>query len=105
MNSGDLRHRVELQQRVKSRNAVGEETYSWLTYATVWAAVEPLTGRELYEAQQISAEVTVRVRVRYLKSVSVEHRVLFDSRGFNVNFVQNIEERNRELVLLCKEAA
>jgi len=105
MNSGDLRHRVELQQRVKSRNAVGEETYTWFTYATVWAAVEPLTGRELYEAQQISAEVTVRVRVRYLKSMSTEHRVLFDSRGFNVNFVQNLEERNRELVLLCKEAA
>ena len=60
-----LRHRVTFQKPSgKVTNSMGEDIPLYLDFATVWAAVEPLTGREYSEAQKIRAETTYRVTVR-----------------------------------------
>lgn len=103
MNIGELRHRVNLQSSSASQNDYGEQTESWTTYTTVWAAIKTLSGRELEHAQQISAEATHRVTARYNSSVTEENRVIFGSRTFEVVSINNPEERNEYLILLCKE--
>ena len=47
MRIGTLRHRVELQEPVENQDGYGEAERTYTTYATVWASVEPLSGREL----------------------------------------------------------
>ena len=46
MEAGQLRHRVTIQQATETTDGFGGVTQAWATFATVWAAVEPLTGRE-----------------------------------------------------------
>jgi len=48
---GKLRHRIALQSITTAKNAFGEDIPTWATYSTVWGSVEPLTGRELFNAQ------------------------------------------------------
>ncbi len=104
MQAGRLRHRIELQSATETRNEYGEATASWSTYATVWAAVEPLRGAERYSAQQAQAEEITRVVIRFRDDVSPKHRVKYGGRYLYINSVINPRERSRTLELMCTEA-
>ena len=103
MRAGRLRHKVTIQDYTESQNTFGEVTKNWTDYATVWAAVEPVKGREFWESQQINAEITTKVTLRYLAGVKPKMRILHDTRIFEIDSVINVDERNRELQLLVKE--
>jgi SPP1 family predicted phage head-tail adaptor len=103
MVPGSLRQRIELQSRTDTQDATGQAVPTWATYATVWAAIEPLTGRELIAAKQAQSQDTVKVRCRYLTGILTTHRVLFGTRILAINAVINLDERNRELNLMCTE--
>lgn len=105
MRAGRLRHRLTIQQRNETQGATGEVVLTWTTYATVWGAVEPVSGRELLAGDRVAAEASVRVLVRYLSGVTTRHRVLFGSRLLEIVAVIDRDERHVELELLCNEAA
>jgi SPP1 family predicted phage head-tail adaptor len=103
MRAGKLRHKVTIQDYTESQDSYGTVTKTWADYATVWASIEPVKGREFWESQQINAEVTAKVILRYLEGVTPKMRVKHGSRIFQVISVINPEERNRELQLMVKE--
>jgi len=105
MNIGKLRHRISLQSITETQNSYGElvQTKSTKPYATVWASVEPLSGREYMDAKQINAELSHKVIIRHNSSVTPEDVVLFGSREFKIDSVINYEERGIYQVLMCKE--
>lgn len=103
MRSGELRHRVTIQHKVATQNAYGEEIIDWQTWKTAWAAVEPLTGREFMDAERAGAEVTHRIRIRQRDGLLPSMRVSWDSRLFDIESVLNLEERDREMQLMCRE--
>lgn len=74
--AGPLRHRVQIQAITHTRDAHGGNTQSFATADTVWAAVEPLSGRELFEAQQVHARTTVRIRMRKYPGLTTKHRLV-----------------------------
>ncbi len=81
----------------------GEPDVSWQALATVYASVEPLTGRELFAAQEHHSEVTSRIRIRKRSDVTASMRVRYGSRYFAIKYVFDPEERGRETVILCAE--
>ena len=103
MRAGGLRHRVALQQPSVETDAMGGESQTFVTYATVWASIEPLRGTERLAVQQAQSDQTHKIRMRYRKSLTTQHRILFDSRAFNINAVANTFERDRELLVDCTE--
>ncbi len=107
MRIGPLNKRVAIRSASRTRDDYGEPIASWSTDATVWASVEPISGREMLNAQQQHAEITHRIRMRYQPgtSVTAEKRILFDSRDFEIVSVINRKEKKRMLELLCKEVA
>lgn len=104
MRAGKLRRRASLQRKVVTQGTYGEENVSWAEYALVWAAVEPLTGREFVAAQGQGeqAVVSVRIRVRHRDDVQAEDRVVVGARVYDIEAVVG-DERNRELQLLSRE--
>ena len=111
MRAGRLRHRIELQADTATTDdadSFGEVEPSWETYAEVYADVRPLVGTERYAAQQVQASVSHEIRIRFRADVLDTHRVRWVCRGtarlFDINAVLNVEERDRELLLLCTEA-
>jgi SPP1 family predicted phage head-tail adaptor len=103
MNIGKLRHQVYLQSSTATANEFGENIPTWSTYATVWAEIKPLQGRELENAQQISEKCDYEVFIRYNSSVLATHRIVYGTRTFEINAVLNLEERNEILKLICTE--
>jgi SPP1 family predicted phage head-tail adaptor len=102
----DLRHKIELQRSV---NVVTPEGYTtdWDTYATMRAAVEPATPKDVenFVGATITTPISHLVTMRYRAGVKAEDRVLFRARALYIAGMQNPKEANRELVLACQERA
>lgn len=98
-----MRQRVNIQTRSVPVDDFGQESETWATVATVWASVEPLSGRELLAAQQVQGETTHRVRMRYQAGVTTSTRLLFNLRPLNIVSVINKNEAGAFLELLCTE--
>lgn len=77
MRTGRLRHRIAIQQAAETQNDFGEVVKSWYNIAEVWAAIEPLSGREYLEAKQLDAALTSRIRIRHLPGVKPGMRVMW----------------------------
>lgn len=104
MKVGPMRQRVTLQTLTKSKDRYGQEIEVWTTVNTYWAEIVTLSGREAVNARQIKAESTHRITMRYEGTVIDETmRFLFNSRVLKVSWVNNVEQRNREYLILCTE--
>ena len=106
MRIGGLRQRLRIQSATETRTDAGGTTRAWADDAVVWAAVRPLAGREYMEARRVDADVSHEVRIRYWSGLTPSHRFVFDgdtARVLNIVSVFNVEERNRELIVMCKE--
>lgn len=101
---GGMRQLVTLQSPTQVRNDFGEMVGGWHDeFVDDFARVESLTGRELTTAQQVQADATGRVTMRYRPGVTPAWRVLFEGRPLNILDVGNPEERDVVLVLLTSE--
>lgn len=105
MRAGRIRHRVELKSSTAEKDGYGEETLTWSKYATIWADIQPFRASEIYNAQQVQAEITHKVTIRYNSSVDEKHRVVFGSRILEIVSLINAGERGIYQELLCKEVA
>lgn len=104
MRIGQLRHPVELQKFINVQDELGNQIEEWTTVATVWAAVEPVSGKEYWEARMLQAETTVKVTLRYRPGLNpVEYRLVFRGEIYEIESIINLEGRDRLLQLMCKK--
>ena len=103
MRAGRLRHRLAVQALAETRDADGGISTGWATSTTVWGSIEPLSGREFFEADASGSDVTHKIRVRQPLAATRKHRILFKSRTFAIESVLNVNERDREIVIMAKE--
>lgn len=102
MQAGKLNQQIVIQSYTPTRNSIGEELIkTWSTVATVWASVDPLSGRELLAARDIRAEVTTRIRIRYRTGLTPKMRIVHGSSTYEISEVVNRTTANRDLELLC----
>ena len=104
MNIGTLRHRVILKHRALSdADTVGHTAAAYVPYATVWARVETISGREIEYARQIHAEASVKVTVRYNADIVETDRIEYMDRDNEVVHINDIQNRHAVMVLTCTE--
>ena len=104
MKAGRLRHEITIQQVSETKDTYGGVDKSWSTFATVRAEIKPLSGREYFANEQQNSTISHKVAIRYLAGVTAKMRVLFGSRTLEiVSPPINFEERNIEMVLMCRE--
>lgn len=115
MDIGKLRHRAQLRSRVESaRNVDGGIAESRSTLSTVWARFEPLTGRELFQAQQVQSRATTRITIRGYSGLTSKNQVrrIINSGGvttvqatYEILHVGDLEERGITMQILAVEVA
>jgi SPP1 family predicted phage head-tail adaptor len=104
MRIGPLRNQIAIQTYTTARDVHGGATPTWSTQATVWGSIEPLQGRELYNARQVSPDVTHKITIRFYSGLNPKNRLLNDSRIFNIKSITNLEERDRYMTVMCTES-
>lgn len=103
MRLGPLNKRITFQSPKTGRDTFGQPLVGWDDVATVWASVEPISGRELLAAQQMQGEVTHRIRLRYLAGITTATRILFGARVFDIQSAINAREAGASLEILAVE--
>lgn len=104
LSIGKLSHRVEIQSdQPTEQDAHGQPVERWTTEAIVWAQLMPQNGSESQRGDQVTATGTHQVRIRYRRSMNAGKRLKYGERLFDVNFVQDVDEANREMILTCTE--
>ena len=103
MRAGTLRRQVLIQSRSSALDGFGQKVRAWTDLASVWADIQPLSGRELEVARAVQAEVTHQVTIRYRTGLSDLMRLVYQGRYFNVNSVIDTDTQHKQLLLLCTE--
>lgn len=108
MKVGALRHQITLQNpgaAVPDGDGGFTQTWTNLDPARVSAAIQPATARDLERivANTEQSKASHLVTIRYHSGVTTETRILFGTRILQVTGIQNPDERNISLILVCEE--
>ena len=113
MRAGQLRHRVTFQTRWTGQDSAGQQVLTWMpVLENVPADVQPLSGREMLEAQAANAElshtITVRFHPLFSNPVKVAAMRAIYSDGtsthtLNLSSAVNVDARNRQIEIGAME--
>lgn len=102
MNAGILRDVIDLE-RDNEAQASGVSTKTPEVYASsVPAEAVCLSGREFFAAQQLQSGVNYRFRLRWRTDVKPQHRVIFESKRYEVRAVIPDLETRDSVTLMCE---
>ena len=62
ISAGQLNHRIRIQQPTTVKDALGAPTQVWADVATVWADIQPLSGREARIADRVDQQLVAQRR-------------------------------------------
>jgi len=89
-----------------ARDEAGAPVPEWRLYAMRWGQVEPLSGREFLQAQQIDSEVSVRITMRHIKGLTSKMRFVDVRDGqrmiYEIGSIVDFGSLHRKTECLCK---
>lgn len=103
---GELRQYIAIQANTPTRATSGQEVASWATISggNCWAKIETrkLQG-EVRSGDSMEANEQAVFVMRYRTDVTTKHRIVWNSRNFNVIEATDPEYRGRWLQVICME--
>lgn len=100
---GELRSRVTFQVANEIDDGYGGKQVEWADRFNAWAYIEPLSGREYFDAMQTQTEISHRVIVRYRNDITPDMRIKYGDRILEIEAVIDIGNQHRFLEILCRE--
>ncbi|MEX3690607.1 phage head closure protein [Paraburkholderia sp. BR14263] len=103
IRAGRLKYRVELERPALEVLHNGEPIVeAWETVDVVWAAIEPMTGREWLASQEWRPQVTTRITIRWRDDITSVNRVVHRGVVYNIEAVlPNLVGNRPDLMLMC----
>lgn len=105
MRSGRLRQIVSIARHVETTDDYGQLISATSTFATRWAAIEPIAGREYFTAQGANSSVTVKIRMRYdttVAAIDAGDIIVHNGTKYDIESIINPTMKGEELILMCK---
>ena len=106
MRSGRLRKTWVIERPRETQDATGSVIQTWELLGRRRMDVTALRGQEREIARQESAQVTHRARLRWDSSLADLHardRIRSEHRLFDIEYVNNVQERDRQFELMLRE--
>lgn len=112
MNPAKYRNPVTFQEFKSAQNEEGYLVEEWINsdLGTTFSQIRNIRGNEFIMAGANQVKVSARINMRYRKDVvdkdfelGKKLRIKFGSRIFNIEYINNLEERNIELEILVDE--
>ncbi|UWZ84648.1 phage head closure protein [Occallatibacter riparius] len=112
INPGELRHRIEIQEvssTAQDPRGKSVNPKMWDKVLSCWAKIEGAGSRTFRMSFSNNAQVSLStdvITIRWPGSNVVlkpGQRVQFNSNLFNIDAVDNVQHRNRKVVLACTQ--
>lgn len=111
MKVGDLRHRIQIQRPVQVRTDSGAFEEVFETWIRCWAAIEPLSPREIFAAAQVQSDITTRIRIRYRPGITAKMRIAWQREAGSPSIIEyfdiegppiELNTQRDEIHLMCR---
>lgn len=102
MNAGALRHRVSIDELVVTQDSDGATEETWVEVCEVWAAINPMSGREFVASAAMQDRVDTRITIRWRTGIAPEMRVQHAGTIYNIRAVLPDPTLRRHLTLVCE---
>jgi len=103
MRAGRLRDLIEIQELTVEQDEYGGTYEEWNTWKHVWAKIEFLRGRTLFEAQAAASEAQGRIYIRHVDGISPEMRIKHGDKYLEILSVLPADNKSREIEILFRE--
>lgn len=111
MRSGDLRHKIIIQEKTGVSDGLGGEIYTWSDLYPTRASIWPMKASETLDAMKLELKVDHRIRIRHPRTINITadmrvkwlDHVTNENKYFNIFSIINMDKRNVMLELLCWE--
>ena len=97
-----LNQRAALAAPVLVPDGAGGYTAIWQTFATVWAAIEPLGGGDVFSPDAEESRVRFRITIRRRTDVIAGQRVTAGGRTYAIRAVLDDGPQSQVLTLLTE---
>lgn len=102
MRPGSLRHIITFQKLDDNQDDFGEQE-NYIDFKKVRAEVLPISGKEFYVAESEVSSLSHKIRIRFVEGITPNMRIKFNNRYLKINYIRNLQETNRELLIFCEE--
>jgi len=103
IHSGMLRHKISIEREDMADDDYGGQDRTFATLVNCYAFIKPTSGTERFLAEQVQAEVSHDITIRYFSGLLPKDIIVYNERRFNITAIINVEERNVWLILKCNE--
>lgn len=91
------RHRIVIETPTETQDNYGEITETWETLLTVWASLDNVSAGELFEAGSQVQQNHFVFELYCDSSVTTECRIKYGTRYFDIEGVENVDNRSRKM--------
>jgi len=103
MRAGLLRHRITIQTVSETRDSYGDPVQTWSTYKTVRAGKRNKSGKETEVNNVRNPQRMVEFMIHYVSGITNKMRIKHGDAIFNILFIDNVNELNRDMIITCRE--
>ena len=100
---GTLNQRAQLLANTLTPDGGGGFTDDWESFASVWVAVEPISGTDDFAPDRLESRVRHRITLRRRSDVAAGQRVQVGSRLFRIHTLLDEGPPAPKMILLCEE--
>lgn len=90
MQAGKLDRRVTIQTAVKTTDAAGQINKAYAGGISVWAGIKYDSGSYDIADQQDTTVSRAEITIRYLSTLTIDSRILFENRIWTIENIQPI---------------
>jgi len=102
MDTGRLRHPLKVESFQSAQDPdTGEMVQEWVEIASVWAAIEGVSGQEFFASGAEQSITTHKITIQYRDDITADMRLSSGNVQYEITAPLPNNKRT-ELVLMCK---
>lgn len=99
MDAGKRNRRIAILEYQEIKDEEGIYKKNWIEKSKLWAYIKPLSGSELFTAQANEYKVSVKVNIRYNKTITEYLRVKIQDDIYKIAYIEDVDFAHKEMWL------
>lgn len=105
VDPGRLKQRISFCVLEETEDELGQSKQTIKEIKKVWANIVPLSGREFYEAQKLTADTSYKIYTRYQNFVKQDMFIKYKEQIFDITSIVDMGMEHKMLEIRCTEHA
>jgi SPP1 family predicted phage head-tail adaptor len=99
----EARHQVWIMRKIVQSDGEGGQIEIWVKNKQAFCAINPIKAWQRFRDKTVGVDTTHIFRFRGGIDIQEADTIDFNGRNFEILTVENIQERNFELIVTCQE--